>query len=335
MQIHELNNKSTNNSQLNEVDLVGPSSVFGTAKQVLKNPAALYKSSALGSAQAAATQASAQKSAAKLASQGYSVGGSVQPAVTINQQLQAVQTNPAVQQQIKNLTAQWMAQSAAIKKATQTAQAAQPATTQPTKVAEAVAVFDPKDLSDPKYATVLRAIQNKLGKPAEPTPAETNAKNVELEKKLSDWKVQFRTWSDPRLQAGNITINQISKDPAIGKMLDSKLSNVVVAAQSGDMNLEQRAVQEYFNAAIAAIQMYERNTQSQSRVAAPSGAAAPAAAGEEQQVAQQLEQLGISKTAIASLGKLMKQSSRGNSAINDTGNPLLNAIAKLAGMTVR
>jgi hypothetical protein len=106
---------------------------------------------------------------------------------------------------------------------------------------------------------------------------------------------------------------------------------------SGDENLEKQAVAEYFNIAIAAIQAHIQNTgQRQSSVSAGATTAPGATtADEEQQVLQQLERLGITKTSLGTLGKLMAQSANGNATLNDTGNPLLNTIAKLAGMTVK
>lgn len=324
MQIHELNQRQ----QINEVDLVGPNSVFNVGKQVIKNPAALVKSSALGAAQQAATQSSAQKSAEKLAKQGYNVGGSVKPTVTTKQQLQAVKTNPAVQQQVKSFTSQWMAQSAALKKST--------------PVTEAVAVFDPKDVTDPRYAEALRTAMARddaargITTP-QPAAADPNAQNkIDLEKQLTTFKTQFKTWSDPRLQAGGITIEEVRKTPETEQMLDSALSNVAVAMQSGNENLEKQAVEEYFNIAIAAIQAHNQNTGQRPVATAPGSSSVDAAAtDEDQQVVQQLARLGITKTALGSLGNLMTQSAQGNNTINNTGNPLLNAIAKLAGMTVK
>ena len=303
MQIHELNQRKT----INEVDLFGPNSIVNVGKQVLKNPAALVKSSALGAAQQAATQSSAQQSAEKLANQGYNVGGSIKPTVTTAQQLQAVKTNPAVQQQVKNLTSQWMTQSAALKKSK--------------SVTEAVVQFDPKDLKDPRYASLLQKIQQQ---------------EDDLGKKLTVFKTQFKTWSDPRLQAGGITIDEVRKTPETEQMLDSALSNVAVAMESGDENLEKQAVEEYFNIAIAAIQAHNQNTGQRPAATAPGASSVAAAAtDEEQQVVQQLARLGITKTALGELGGLMAQSAQGNNTINNTGNPLLNAIAKLAGMNIR
>lgn len=320
MQIHELNKRQ----QVNEVDLVGPNSVWNVGKQVVKNPAALVKSSALGAAQQAAHQASAATSADKLAAQGYKVGGSIKPTVTTAQQLQKVKANPAVQSQVKNLSSQWMAQSATLKKAK-------------TPVAEAaVPPMDPRDITDPKYASLFRAIAKKEAEAKGNEPEQQGpAPEAELEKRLTILKTQFKTWSDPRLQAGGITIDEVRKKPDTQRMLDSALANVAVAMEGGDENLEKQAVEEYFNVAIAAIQAHNQNIGQQASAASGPSSVIGTAATDEQQVLQQLEQLGITKTALASLGKLMAQSAKGSTVINNTGNPFLNAVAKMAGITIR
>lgn len=321
MQIHELNNRQ----RVDEVDLVGPNSIFNVGKQVLKNPAAMVSSSALGAAQQAATQSSAATSADKLAAQGYKVGGSIKPTVTTAQQLQKVKASPAVQSQVKNLSSQWMAQSAALKKSKQ-----------PVTEAESVVPVDPRDITDPKYASLFRAIANKEAEAKGNEPAQQGpAPEAELEKRLTILKTQFKTWSDPRLQAGGITIDEVRKKPDTQRMLDSALANVAVAMESGNENLEKQAVEEYFNIAIAAIQAHNQNTGQQALPAPRASSVTGTAANEEQQVLQQLEQIGITKTALASLGKLMAQSAKGSTVINDTGNPFLNAVANMAGITIR
>lgn len=325
MQIHELNKKS---QKLNEVDLFGPNSIYNVGKQVLKNPAALTKSSALGAAQQAANQASADSSAQELIKQGYKVGGGIKPTVTAAQQLQTVKNNPAVQRQVQNLTSQWMAQSAALKKSN--------------TITEAAAVFDPRDVTDPKYADALRIAMARddaargVSTPQPSTTSPDAQKKIELEKQLTTFKTQFKTWSDPRLQASGITIDEVRKKPETEQMIDSALSNVAVAMNSGDENLEKQAVEEYFNIAIAAIQAHVQNTGQRQTPTATGAATTPGAASdEEQQILKQLEGLGITKTSLGTLGKLMSQSAQGGSTINDTGNPLLNTIAKLAGMNIK
>lgn len=358
MQIHELN--QSRKSNITEVDLVGPGGIFDVAKQVIKDPRALGSASALGSAEQDAAQASATKSAQKLAAQGYQVGGSAKPVVTTAQQLQKVKSNPAVQQQVKNLASQWMTQSAALKKSK--------------PVTEAVAEFNPRDLADPKYASVLKAIQARdaaaaAAKPTAPaggppgksmpvqpyqapgagtsavpataagyqTPAKAAVDaNVTLQKNLTTWKNQFLQWSDQKLATQGVTMDQVRRDTVTADALDKAMANVAVAAQSGNPNLENEAVSEYLNLAIAGIQAYVNN--SQTRTASSEAPAATPTAGQptdQQQIKQQLDKIGITKTQLEALGKAFAQANRGSAVINNTGNSLLNNILKMTGMTVR
>lgn len=353
MQIHELNKRRP----INEVDLFGPTGVVGIGKQVFKNPAALVKSSALGSAKQAAAQSAAATSAATLAKQGYTVGGSAKPTVTTAQQLQAVKANPAVQQQIKKLASQWLKQSAALKSRI---------------IPEAVAQFNPKDLTDPKYASVLKAIQARdaadtaakkpalSGPPGKSMPmqpyqtpgAGTSAmpavapgyrtpdsdkasQEIKLEKDLTVWKEQFKQWSDQKLASRGVTMDMVRQDRVTANALEKSLSNIAVAAQSGNPNLENSAVEEYLNLAIAGIQAYVNNTESNTATDTQSTELSEPQQSEEQQIKQQLDKIGITKAQLEALGNIMTQANRGSPSVNNTGNSVLNAIAQLAGMKVR
>jgi hypothetical protein len=347
MQIHELNKKP---KKLNEVDLVGPGSIFNVGKQVLKHPAMLGKSSALGAAQQAASQASAEKSAKLLTKQGYTVGGSVPAPVTTAQQLQAVKANSAVQQQIKTLATQWLTQSAQLRKSK--------------TVSEAVAQFNPSDVTDPRYAAVLKAMPartaaTKLGPPGKnmstqpyqvpgagtsSTPASAAGykstvapaeANINLEKDLTVWKEQFKQWSDQKLASQGVTMDAVRQDGPTEEALNKALSNVAVAAQSGDPSLENSAVEEYLNLAIAGIQAYVNNKQRNSPSATSGATSASTAQTKEEEIKQQLEKIGITSAQLSALGTAMAQSNGGSTAINNTGNPVLNAIADLAGMKVQ
>lgn len=323
MQIHELNKRQ----QVNEVDLVGPSSIFNVGKQVLKNPAAITSSGALGAAKQAAAQTPAQQSANTLAKQGYKVGGGTKPVVTTAQQLQAVSSNPAVQQQVKSLASQWLTQSAQLRKVR--------------PVSEAVVPFNVKDVTDPKYASLVKAIQASNASSTPSTQAPTTAsdqaeKNLELEKELTVWKEQFKQWTDQKLAAQGVTMDMVRRDAATAEALNAAMSNVAVAAQSGNPKLENQAVEEYLNLAIAGIQAYVNNsTKYPTATSSSGGTAAPAQSDDQdQQILQQLDRLGISQTTLGLLGDMIASSNRGNATIRNTGNPMLNAIARLAGMKV-
>lgn len=353
MQIHELNQRKT----INEVDLVGPNSIFNVGKQVFNNPAALVKSSALGAAQQAAQQASATKSADTLTKQGYNVGASVKPTVTTAQQLQTVKASAAVQQQVKNLASQWLKQSAALKSRI---------------IPEAVSHFNPKDINDPKYASIFKAVQDRdaaaaaakkpvtsgppgksmpmqpyqvpgAGTSATPataqgyqTPAADKAKqDLELEKDLTVWKEQFRQWSDQKLASQGITMDMVRQDKVTNDALNKAMTNVAVAAQSGDPNLENEAVTEYLNLAIAGIQAYVNNSQGSSAARTQTTPTPAGTQSADQQIKQQLDKIGITKAQLEALGSVMAQANKGSTFVKDTGNPVLNALAQMSGMKVQ
>lgn len=337
MQIHELNRKPkvVGEQSVNEVDLVGPTGIFAVGKQVgkellSKNFKSLYNSPALAAAQQAAAQQSAAASAQKLTNPGafrramgnqaYQVGSGVKPPVTTAQQLQAVNANPAVQQLVKNLSSQWASQSATLKKS-------QPKTTPVTEAPEIR--FNSRELvNNPQYANILKALQAKGIDPAA---------EIELEKQLSAWKREFSSWADPRLATGGVTIDTVRQDPETAKLLDQALSKVAVAAQSGNANLEKEAAEEYFNIAVAGIQAYIQNTKNAagSQRATAAGGATANPASTDNDILTQLQTAGIpvTKVSLEKLGQLMAVSS-GSNTVRDTGNEVLNAVARLAGMRV-
>lgn len=360
MQIHELNNKKSANiseQQVNEIDLFGPQGIAAVGKQVLKNPKAFYNAAELGAAKQAAAQDYAAKSAEKLANPSafrkalgnrtYNVGGT-KPTVTIAQQLQAVKSNPGVQQQVKTLASQWLTQSAQLRKVPPVSEAA-------------VAKFNIRDLTDPKYASVLKAIQARdaaqkaapagttmptqpyqvpgAGTSATPStaagyktsPADKAEQNIALEKALTVWENQFLQWTDQKLASQGVTMDMIRKTPATAEALRKALSNVAVAAQSGDPKLENQAVEDYLNLAIAGIQAYVSNTQG-SQTSAAAGARA---ADTEESPAEVLQKSGLtlSSAQINDIAAAMARAGNGK-VINNTGNTVLNALAQVAGFRV-
>jgi len=333
MQIHELN--QPRKSQINEVDLVGPGSIFNVGRQVLKNPKALISSSALGAAQQSAAQSSAARSAAKLAKQGYQVGASVPASVTLAQALQAVMQNPAVQQQVNNLTAQWQAQAVAIVNAARTRQ----------NMSEAVVIGNPETTKDPAERKLLdlyyrqqAAKDSSAGTaaatpttPATPDAADKAAVNTQLQ----DIALAFERWSDPRLAAGGITMNQIRNNATYKQMLSDQLTTIAIQSLADPKSpAATQAINTYFNTAIAAIQAEVKNRETATTATAAQPAAA-AAAPTDAEILTQLQQQGVSLTRaeLEKLGQLMTAAT-GNNVVGSTGNPVLNALARLAGMRV-
>ena len=331
MQIHELNKKSKNISeqQINEIDLFGPQGITAIGKQVWNNKKALYNPAELGAAKQAAAQDHAAGSAEKLANPSafrkalgnrtYNVSSTKTP-VTTAQQLQAVKANPAVQSQVTSFASQWASQSAALKKAQ--------LSTTPAPVTEAaIAEFDPREVAnDPKFQPVYQDLKKQTG--FDPKA------EIDLEKKLTNWEQNFKSWMDPKLAAGGIGVDDVERDPATAALLKKALTKIAVAAQSGNANLEKEAVIEYCNIAIAGIQAYNTNTQQKQPAATTGGSTQTGTAAEEDPV-EILRKSGLTltQTQIDDIAAAMVRAGKGK-VINNTGNPVLNALAKVAGFQV-
>lgn len=337
MQIHELNQPRKSN--ITEVDLFGPGSVFNVAKQVVKNPKALGSSSALGAAQQAAVQSSAQGSAEKLAAQGYRVGASAVAKVNLAQQLQAVQQNSAVQQQVKNLTGQWLSQAA---QAVDNVKAR--------NISEAsVVISNPEGTKDPAERKLLDLFyqqQAAKGQVSGTTPdaaqqpvVPDNADRTAVNKKIQDIASVFATWADSKLSIPNqgIDMNSIRGDSQYKQALNDQLTRVAIESLANPTSAAAtKAVNDYFTLAIAAIQTEVNNRRaSQGGQAQATQAAATSPQEQDTQVLTMLQQQGIPVTRanLEKLGQLMANSS-GSNTIRNTGNPILNAIARIAGMRI-
>jgi hypothetical protein len=331
MQIHELNRRP---QQVNEI--FGPTGLVATAKQVVKNPASLFRSSALGAAQQAAAQDSAAQSAQKLAAQGYQAGGSIKPQVTLAQQLATVKSNPAVQQQVKNLTAQWQKQGAAIVASLKNKK----------PIPEAVVIGNPELTKDPAERKLLDLFYKQqaqkdqaAGQQTAPTPDQQD--KAEVNQQLEELGLAFAKWADPRLATGGVTMDTVRQDTGVNKILSDQLTKIAIETMANPASVATTAaISEYFNTAIAAIQATINNSQprtTRTRTAAPA-TAAPAAgkAPTEAELLTQLQQQGVSMTRaeLESLGQALTAANGGSNVIRDTGNELLNAMARLAGMRV-
>ena len=358
MQIHELNRSRktvTETQQVNEIDLVGPASVWNVGKQVAKNPSGIASSTALGAAKQAAIQGSAAKSAAKLAKQGYQVSSGAGQKVSTAQILPLVRSNAAIQQQVKNLTAQWMPQATSLVAANKIKKMGQ----KPGSVSEAVAqISNPQGTKDPLERQILDALykqeaQTKAGTttagPAQgamgiaakaAAPVQPSADDqADVNQTLVEFGKEFQNWADPKLAAGGITMDTVRSDPATAKMLQDQVRRISILSMANPGSKEtQAAVEEYFNLAIAGIQMVEKN-RSQGVAAAPAsgGGATGAAEPSDEELLTQLQSAGLAMTKpqIESLGKVMIQAANGSNVIRNTGNPVLNAIARLAGMSIQ
>lgn len=339
MQIHELNQRPR---KIDEANIFGPTGLAATAGQVMKNRAAWFNSSALGAAQQAATQTSAAASAQKLAAQGYQAGGSIKPQVTFAQQLKAVRANPAVQQQVKNLTAQWQKQGAALVASLKSKKVIPEA---------AVVISNPEATKDPQERQLLDFIRKQEAQKnqatgqqqtaQQPTPPVPDSEDkAEVNRQLEELALAFTRWSDPRLTTDGITMDTIRQDPEINKTLSDQLTNLAINSMANPgSNMTKGAIEEYFNTAIAAIQTVVNNNQAKTtraRTAAAPAAAASAAAPANVDLLTQLQQQGVSITRaeLEKLGQVLTTANGGSNVIRDTGNELLNNIATVAGLRV-
>jgi len=329
MQIHELNKKT----QLNEVDLVGPNSIFNVGKQVLKNPKAAINSAELGAAQQAATQASAAASADRLANpnavqralgdRAYTASGSAKAPSTPQQQLAQVQANPAVQQMIKNLAAQWKTQGAMI--ATKI---------KASKIAEAIAI-NPATTKDPADLKLLAAIQKQeAGQSDAPVAPDVRTKTNQ---KLNEFSAEFQNWADPKLRAVGVNLNAVLQDPWAAKTTQEILTKLSIESLANPESAATTAlVEQFFNVVIATNQAQQQQGAQGARQAR-AGAPAAAPGAEQADDAAILKQYGLnmSTSQLDALASAMRRADKqGLGTVRNTGNELLNALVRAAGYKV-
>jgi hypothetical protein len=336
MQIHELNkrhkvNEAAGNLELPD-NLVGPSGVASVGKQVLKNPAAIASATVLGDAKQSAAHSSAAASAAKLGAQGYKVGGSANTTTT-QQQLSNIQKDPAVQQMVKNLAAQWKPQSVSIVKRLTQKQPGQSGTT----VSESLPIASPSSIKDPTeqqlYNLFLKQQADKDAA-ANPTLTPTASKDAEakVNQNLNDYAKMFQDWAEPRLRAIGVDLNATSKDPSVSAMIPQLLRDIAIEGLANPESVRSTSlVEEFFNTVIAANRA--NGQKAQYTVNTAPGAASISAQPDDQSVLKQYG-LSLSQSQLATLGQAMRRSAGGESVIRNTGNELLNAVARLAGFQI-
>jgi hypothetical protein len=328
MQIHELNSRKP----LKEVDLVGPNSIFNVGKQVLKNPKAAINSAELGVAQQAAIQASASASADRLANpnavqralgdRAYTASGSAKAPSTPQQQLAQVQSNPAVQQMVKNLAAQWKTQGVAVAGKLKTA-----------NVSEAVVTINP-NTKDPNDLKLLAAIQKaEAGRSdASPTPEVQATTN----KKLNSFATEFQNWAEPKLRAIGVNLNTVMQDPWATKTIQEILTKLSIESLANPESAATTAlVEQFFNVVIATNQAQQQGAQGARQARA--GATASASGAEQVDDAAVLKQYGLnmSTSQLDALASAMRRADKqGLGTVRNTGNELLNALVRAAGYKV-
>lgn len=323
MQIHELNKKPT---KINEADLVGPNSVFNVGKelgkQLIKDPRGVTDPASIGIAKQNAAAASAAGSAADLAKKGYRVGGSAKEKTTPQQQLAQVQTNPAVQQMVKNLAAQWKTQGVAVAGKIKT-----------TKMNETATPIDPKTIKDPDELKLLNLFykQQGLEMPQSQVAAPPDVQS-KANQKLNAFATEFQNWASPKLQAIGVNLGVVMQDPWASKTIQQILTQLSVESLANpESTATTGLVEQFFNIAIATSQAKQQSPTSGKAPLLAQGSSA-----ENQSDQEIIAQSGaaITKAQIESLGAAMRKSANGSTVIRDTGNGLLNAIARMAGFRI-
>lgn len=364
MQIHELNKKPAkiNETQVNEVDLVGPNSVFNVGrelgKQLVKDPRGLVNTTSIGAAKQNAAASSAASSAGELANpgseaystrglrgmKGYQVGGSAPAKTTTQQELQVVKTTPAYQQQVKNLAAQWKSVAPGIV-ATVRKRAAAP---EPALAEDVINLAPPNTAQDPATKQTLSGLYARRasgyadtkynspttsGPAATPNPETSKAVNADL----TIVSNEFKKWASTKLAQVGVRLDTISSDPKTKTQLEQlllKIATFSLAYPEGD-DTTNSAVEEFFNVAIASNLAMNKNSSSVT-ASTTTGTRPTAAAGAAQDDAALLRQSNIplTPTQIETLGKAIRQDLKGGTVIRDTGSELLNALARAAGLQI-
>lgn len=348
MQIHELNNRK-NAAPLNEVDLVGPNSILNVGKelgkQVLKDPRSLINPVAIGKAKQNAAQTSAAASAKELANPGffrgttqgnqaYTVGAQAAPA--------SGQTNAATQQLIKNLAAQWkqLAKGVAAK-------------IKVTPVTEAPAtIVNPEITRNPKLG-VLYTQQASLAPQTSgysktsynvPTADQAAAQKIDqsvkdaTNQKIDKFSREFQSWAEPKLRSLGVDYNRIMSDAKVADAVKRILANLgtesLINPESDEAN---NLVEQFFEVIITTNQAQQQAAQ---RGAATAGATSTggtaAAAPDTTKDLEVLKKYGVTlpQTQLDSLSQGMQRAADGGKVIRNTGNELLNSLARLAGFQV-
>jgi hypothetical protein len=248
MQIHELTQPKK--SKINEVDWVGPDSVFNQAKSAWQT-----KGKSLWSPEAdqEATQARYQDYAAKQIAQGQQRGYLEVP--TLADSVAKLKSNKVAQQWINGVVAQWPAVSQQL--ATTATASAPTATASAPTATVAGQRLDPKN---PKDAQVLAALARQGIKEAPeytntggiviPSGAKTASQpTVAPQQNTQAYADAFEKWIDSQLRTTNIEQLKAS-DPEVATQLD-KILKEIMAAQN-NLPQQQKLVHDFLSVAVAA-----------------------------------------------------------------------------------
>ena len=318
MQIHELT--QSQKPRLDEVDWVGPDSVFNQAKSAWKT-----KGKSLWDPQADrdATQARYQDYAAKEIAQGQEKGYLKVP--TLADSMAKLKSNPVAQQWINGVVAKWPAVAQTMPTvANPTIPVANP-TIPASTVAEPITIggkkLDPKNPNDARVITQLQA----QGKLKEDTTTQTSNTTTLNNPGDSDYETEFRQWVDGQLRTTNLEQLEQS-DSTVKEQLKELFDNIVKA--TGNISAQQKLVHDYFSVAVAANHIL----QAQQRISGKYSLANAAPRKPKPADQAQLE-IGLTPIQLRTLGQAAVKA--GGPVPTSTGNDFWNKLIQQALESVR
>lgn len=302
MQIHELNKKKINeDGQLNEVDVVGPNSIFNKAKagyQALKqggvksllNPAEFEKQY-----QAAINTPRVQQLAQAMAQQW-------------SQLADQIEATPAPRQQQAPAQAPAQAKPATLKQKVQAQQTKQSAPTTNTgginlgKIAPAPNPGAPTSAEREKFEKrVAAASSNPVTEVVAQVGSWTN----------EQYKQRFVQWVNTMLARTQISLDQIKEEmPQVGSQFEGLINDVVYLRNSKEQIAKVAELMERALGAVTAIRQQQRVQGTEPQQAAPQTAT-------------------IAQQAPALLAQLAK-----SGPIKSTGNPAVDQVLKSIGFQI-
>lgn len=318
MQIHELNNKKRPNKE--QVDEVFQDA-FNLGKQIITNPKSVLSTTGIAQAKQAATAQSAAQTAGKLSKQGYTTAAAPKTTAEV---LQQVKANPATQQMIKNLVAQWQQVATQLTgNKTATTEAVATATAAPTAVKpQTQKIVAPA--SNAQYAQRPGGYaQVKTNAPLAYAAPQKAQQPVQTQATIA---TKFTEWATERLTALNA--DDWDSDPSTVSSLKA-LANKIAANPTNSDN----DIIEYFNQAIAA-NIASKNAR-RAGFYQP-GQTQQTAQGQTQQKPQDITaQAGLTPQTLQGLGAVLRKADQGSMTMPRTNNPVADAMFQQMGFKLK
>lgn len=190
--------------------------------------------------------------------------------------------------------------------------------------------LNPRNPQDAKVLAALKA-QGKISEAFANLPGGSQAVSAEKQylEKFREWAAKTLTTRDPTTYQ-NITLDQIEKDPMIGRQL-KQAQGQVVASRDNPARLEQ-AVTEYVITALAGVQQVIAATKAGT---APTVSASSTPAAAQGDITQDLASMGINPNQLRATGRMLQQKSGGNRSIRSSGDATVDEYLRQMGYQLR